>query len=595
MRRLYHKCIVLFLSSVLVVSCTKDNLPTIFAPLIKTGKHEGEYRKGVTLYGNIKNEGGYPIKSYGFEYTELTRPGLTIDQYFATAQQVEVNSIDEVGNFSVSLTDLSPGVLYLYRSYVNSGYSTVYGADSNFQTPTTTPPTFGSIEVENISYTSFDISSELLDDGGKELYSMAYIYKEIDENISDDTDINLTQETPDIHTLHVNITPESKVFKESVQNLQSGKTYAIRPYGVADGIGYGEIVRVTTIKTDVTMVSACDTLSASFNSLHLKASILSENKMSPIESVGFCYSTENKEPSIAHIVVPSTFNSDSKSFEATLTQLNSNTSYYIRAYAKNNNGEYFYGEVLNYNAILHEVLEVTTGSAEELTTISAQLYGYVRNNNVPIMESGFCWSMENNMPTVNNSPHQIAYSPENGDFFELNRDGYFMLIMENVNYNTHYYYRAYAKNSKGEVFYGDVMNFTSKDINLPKIVNYSVTKIEEYSAEVMFSYSLDYPYRAEHELEYGVILSDINKDPILEDDNGFSNTIKNNIVKLDANTEGVLFEDSHTFSFELKPDTQYYYRVYVKNDKGIQYGELDSFKTPKRTPSLDDVEYPEIK
>lgn len=574
-KQLLIKTTLLFCSVMSLWSCGKDTVPGIFAPTINTGQVTDIYRKGASIHGSIQNPDAYPVETFGIELTQVSRPGLTIEQYFATAQRFEVDSTDEQGNFSVQLSGLNPGVTYLYRSFISSGYNDVFAADSFFLTPQNTAPVFADAQATNVTYTSFDISVELLDDGGEEMETMAYLYKEMPEGNEEE----LSTRTPDVLTVYVNSLSEANTYTASVQNLYAGSRYAIRPYGVAFTTGYGKTMYVQTQSSDATLLSACDTSRATYNSLHVNASILAENKQYPVESVGFCYSSESTEPTVANLTVPATLNATE--FEATLTQLNSDTHYYIRAYAKTSNNQYVYGEVLGYDVILHEILEVSTMPADNITSVGARLKGMVRNNNVTIKERGFCWSMENRSPDIDNSPHQLA---------ALSEEELYSLEME-ANYNSTYYYRAYAKNTKGEVYYGQVFSFTSEDIGIPQIKSYEAVNITEAGASIAMTVALHYGYRDEHPIEYGVVLSSINQDPYVGGDNITRNYKE---VLLDANLDGDVVNIEDVFSFKLSPDTQYYYRVYAKNSKDIQYGNLGSFTTPKRTPTQNDVNYPQL-
>ncbi len=574
-KQLLIKTTLLFCSVMSLWSCGKDTVPGIFAPTINTGQVTDIYRKGASIHGSIQNPDAYPVETFGIEYAVLSRPGLSMEQYFATAQKVEVETCAPDGSFSVQLSDLAPGQMYLYRSFVNSGHSIVYGVDSNFQTPQNTAPIFGNMQVENLAYTSFDVSIDLLDDGGESLMSMGFIYKEVSGDSQEEIFLG-----PDIQSIYSSTENlGDNHFQIDVKNLYSGRCYAIRAFAMADGLGYGPMMYVKTLSSDATLISACDTSNVSYNSLHLKAAILAENNQYPVESVGFCYSSENANPSVDNLTLSATL--IATEFEADLTQLNSDTKYYIRAYAKQSNGEYAYGPVLEYTVVMHDVLEVSTMAADEITTVGARLWGLVRNNNVNIKERGFCWSMENRVPDLENSPHQLA---------TLSDQESYSLLME-ANYNSTYYYRAYAKNVKDVVYYGEVMSFTSEDIGLPQIKSYEATNITEAGASIAMIVALNYGYRDEHPIEYGVVLSSINQDPYLGGDNIVRNYKE---ILLDANLDAseLLIEDA--ISFDLQPDTKYYYRVYAKNAKATQYGDVGSFTTPKRTPTQGDVDYPQI-
>ncbi len=439
----------LLMAAMQFVSCNKDTYPQSFAPSIKTGTYSDVYRKGATIYGNISME-DFQIESFGVEYTTLSRPGLSIEQYFATAQQVPVDAVDEDGNFSVALENLDPGIIYLYRSYVNSGYTTVYGVDSSFQTPQNTEPVFGEVSIDGITYTSFAILAALADDGGGTIEQMAYIYKEV----SDGEKGELTTSTPDIQTLHVKQEEGEQQYTAQIKNLRSGKTYAIRPYAVAHGMGYGDVKYVTTKVSNGTLISECDTSDVGIGSVRLQASILAHNSQYPVSRVGFCYSQESTEPTVEHLLLTATRTGDN--FEAVMNNLVLDADYYIRAYAKQSDGEYIYGDVLHYTHAMPadatflsecEVQEVMLEDYVLILELRASVLH--KSSTYPIKELGFCYSTESREPTVNNLSCP-AYTSDSVQFYA---DTW------GIDPDKLYYIRAYAKQSNDEYVYGPVRSW----------------------------------------------------------------------------------------------------------------------------------------
>ncbi len=350
MKSFLRICCVLL--SVLLFSCEKDTMPASDVPNIITGQSAKVYRKGATLYGNIKNPDASPVESFGIELAIFSRPGMTIEQYFATAQSFEVDQMDAQGDFSVQVGGLEPGQTYMYRSFVNSGHNVVYGVDSTFQTPHNTAPVFGDMNTSDVSYTSFDISVTLLDDGGDPLQAMGYIYREAAEELAQEIVIG-----PEVKSVYCpGDQLDNQQFTLTINDLYAGRRYAVRAFAMADGIGYSEMMYVRTHTqapmSDETLVSACDTSNALYNSLQLKASILAENKQYPVTEVGFCYSSESSEPTVTYLTLPATLSGTD--FEATLTQLLSEKTYYIRAYARQSDDAYIYGEVLEYQVPYYE-------------------------------------------------------------------------------------------------------------------------------------------------------------------------------------------------------------------------------------------------
>ena len=548
----------------MLASCEKDTLPTNFAPEVVTGGPDEIYRTGVRyVKGKVNNPQDFNIEEYGIQYS--------LYDNFAVPTQVSSSNMDKNGNFSVSLEGLDPGTKYYYRTYAFGGYNTIYGLKREFSTVTTSTPTFGNNTVSNIDLTSFDISTILLDEGGNALQMKAFIYKQV----ANEDDKDLSMSTKDVKIVPVNNFEDVTTINE----LYTGTLYAVRPCAISgSGIGLGDITYVKTEKTDQTLLSLCTLSDSTTNSIVVEALVFSLGTH-PIIEVGFCYSSENKNPNVDNLTVVSELDGTTIK-KATLTNLNSNTTYYIRAYAKSEDNSYAYSDkAVEYTVLEHKILEVSTLIADEISTISARLMGNVRDNNVAISERGFCYSITETIPTVDNATRLAV---------NTNQFQYSTVI--DVIYNTIYSYRAYAVNEDGEVFYGEVLSFTTEDINLPivhleDVLNYTATE-----AIMQATVTIDYIFKS-HSIKTGILLSTANTEPTIEstDSHAYDDILFDTHVTTDKMSQ--VFDAK----FDLEPDTKYYYRAYAENGKGIVYSEVKSFTSKKRTPASGDINYPEVK
>ena len=559
-----YKGIAMLAMLAMLASCEKDTLPTNFAPEVVTGGPDEIYRTGVRyVKGKVNNPQDFNIEEYGIQYS--------LYDNFAVPTQVSSSNMDKNGNFSVSLEGLDPGTKYYYRTYAFGGYNTIYGLKREFSTVTTSTPTFGNNTVSNIDLTSFDISTILLDEGGNALQMKAFIYKQV----ANEDDKDLSMSTKDVKIVPVNNFEDVTTINE----LYTGTLYAVRPCAISgSGFGLGDITYVKTEKTDQTLLSLCTLSDSTTNSIVVEALVFSLGTH-PIIEVGFCYSSENKNPNVDNLTVVSELDGTTIK-KATLTNLNSNTTYYIRAYAKSEDNSYAYSDkAVEYTVLEHKILEVSTLIADEISTISARLMGNVRDNNVAISERGFCYSITETIPTVDNATRLAV---------NTNQFQYSTVI--DVIYNTIYSYRAYAVNEDGEVFYGEVLSFTTEDINLPivhleDVLNYTATE-----AIMQATVTIDYIFKS-HSIKTGILLSTANTEPTIEstDSHAYDDILFDTHVTTDKMSQ--VFDAK----FDLEPDTKYYYRAYAENGKGIVYSEVKSFTSKKRTPASGDINYPEVK
>lgn len=132
------------------------------------------------------------------------------------------------------------------------------------------------------------------------------------------------------------------------------------------------------------------------------------------------------------------------SFTSELKSLQSDTKYYVRAYAVNEMGT-TYGDQTSFRTektpvqILTEVSDYTYRSADFTASITAY-------NGHIVTEMGFCWN-KTGVPSISDA-HVVA-----DDTFTASATG--------LDAETKYYVSAYVKTSEGKVFYGNDVVFTT--------------------------------------------------------------------------------------------------------------------------------------
>lgn len=519
----------------LLTSCEKDTEPTNFAPTVVTGNAEDIYRFGATLSGSILNPNGYYIKEGGVEYSEY--------ENFTIKEQVPATLTDTETNFSIALSELESNKEYYFRTYAFSGYNTVYSKTEKFKTSNTSGPIFGTTTTSNATFTTFDVFAELIDDGGDSNPSLkGFIYKQVAE--SDNSEFTIGQ--PGVQY----IATESAGYSATVKDLYTNTRYAVRPIGISSlGMGVGEIAYVYTQKTNNALISSCTLSDTIQNSIRVSANLLSQGTYA-IEEYGFCYSSEVPEPTAENNLKSIAIVSGS-TFSATLNNLASETKYWIRAYVKDNAGNYTYSNAVTYTVIQHTMLVVTTLDATDITITSTNLHGNMEASNEGIIkEQGFCWSTTKALPETTDSKQTVT--PASGDY----------TATISTEYGKTYYYRAYAINTEGSTFYGDVKTFTTPDLTPLVLTVGDATNVTETSATVSGTITNEDNISITMQ---GFCWSSENAEPVVGDSNTSTVT-----------TQGSSFENILN---NLKPGTQYYFRVFAINEIGIDYSEVKEFTT----------------
>ena len=136
------------------------------------------------------------------------------------------------------------------------------------------------------------------------------------------------------------------------------------------------------------------------------------------------------------------------SFTVSMTDLNINTTYYVRAYAVTSNG-IVYGDQKTFTT-LDGIPILTTMDVTNINAISAYSGGTIDNCGLAISARGVCWSTSPN-PTIADS-HTTDGSG----------NGSFSSYITGLNVSTTYYVRAYATTTVG-TGYGEQKTFTTGD------------------------------------------------------------------------------------------------------------------------------------
>ncbi len=139
------------------------------------------------------------------------------------------------------------------------------------------------------------------------------------------------------------------------------------------------------------------------------------------------------------------------SFSSSITDLEPNTTYYVRAYATNSTG-IAYGNVISFKTPTQATVPVvSTTEVTEITTNTATSGGNITDvGGTTVTTRGICWSTNEN-PTINDNITEDGTGT-----------GIFASSITNLKPNTTYFIRAYATNSAG-TGYGSPLSFTTKE------------------------------------------------------------------------------------------------------------------------------------
>ena len=198
----------------------------------------------------------------------------------------------------------------------------------------------------------------------------------------------------------------------------------------------------------------------SLGEIQLRGNIFNTSNFEEIDRVGFIWSTDLNDIQINQISstwIEATLESNG-SFTANLPNLAINSVYYFRAFAERTEPGLgtrlvFSAEVETFSFQLRLSLSPDKQRSNNNMIIEAQISG-LEDNNLSVNQYGF--DLSTDLAFVENMNEYVVGTSKNDD-------GPFTDTLKNLNFNTHYYVRAWAEKTNGEKFFSPVDSFWIRD------------------------------------------------------------------------------------------------------------------------------------
>ena len=466
--------------------------------------------------GNVSSDGYFEVTERGVCWS--TSPNPTTDNN---------KTIDGegIGSFSSNITNLSLNTTYYVRAYATNAKGTVYGEQKVFTT-NSNEITVKTSSIYNIMAYTATCGGEVSTEGTQGITARGVCWH--------------TASNPTIANSKTIDGSGSGVFLSNITGLAGNTKYYVRAYATnSTGTIYGEEISFTT--NNIPTVFTNTVTSITPTTLVCGGNVTSDGNATVTER-GLCWST-SPNPTINGNKTSS--GTGRGSFSITITGLNENTTYYIRAYATNSNGT-AYGDTRTAQTQSTTIPSVTTANVTSITANSAVCGGNVTSDGYSTVTArGVCWSTSPN-PTISNS------KTTNGT-----GTGSFTSNITGLTANTTYYVRAYATNSKGTA-YGEEISFITPYI--PTVTTNTVTSITTNSAVCGGNVTSDGNLTV---TARGVCWS----------------TSPNPTISNSKTTNGTGTGSFTSNITGLTANTTYYVRAYATNNIGTAYGEEKSFTT----------------
>ena len=279
--------------------------------------------------GNVTSDGGASVSERGVVYSLSANPAIT------DLSSTIVRSGNGTGAFTCNLSNLQAGTTYYVRAYAINSKGTAYGDEISFTTALPiTLATVTTASITQITETTAVAGGTVTNDGNASVTERGVCISTVSNPTTSNTKITAGSGTGS--------------FTCNLTGLQPNTTYYVRAYAInSKGTAYGEEVTFTTNKQIVLpSVTTAAITQITETSAVAGGNVTSDGNAGVIER-GVVYST-NPNPVITNLnntIRPC--GSGTGAFTYTMTGLQPNTTYYVRAYATNEVGT-AYGEEVSF-------------------------------------------------------------------------------------------------------------------------------------------------------------------------------------------------------------------------------------------------------
>lgn len=316
----YMKRFTKYIIPILIIAvngCKKEeqhSVPTLSTTEISSITYSSCYSGGI-----IKSEGTFEILSKGVCWDTTSHP---------TIENNITNEGSGKDNFTSKISGLTPNTKYFVRAYATNQSGTGYGNEIQFTTLGPIP-SFSSIELIELSYLYARIKSNLTSDGGNPILYRGICWSLNHNPTFDDNKI-------------LNGTGLGSYISKLNDLLPNTKYYARAFANNIAGTGYSDEIQFTTLGSipTITTIEITDT---SYFSAKCSSNLINNGGL-PIVNKGVCWST-NQNPTLSDFKTIESNNLGS--FVSLLSDLNANTTYFVRAYASNSVGT-SYGNSISF-------------------------------------------------------------------------------------------------------------------------------------------------------------------------------------------------------------------------------------------------------
>ena len=203
---------------------TFTTLPQVAVPTVATHSVTYITTTTATCGGNVIADGGSTVTARGVCWSTSQNP---------TVNGSHTSNGTGTGNFTSSITGLSPNTTYYVRAYATNSAGTSYGEQRNFTTSGVNLPTVTTNNVTNITENQATCGGNVTNNGGGTVTARGVCWS--------------TSQNPTVNGSHTSNGTGTGSFTSSITGLSPNTTYYVRAYATnSAGTAYGAQEYFTT-------------------------------------------------------------------------------------------------------------------------------------------------------------------------------------------------------------------------------------------------------------------------------------------------------------------------------------------------------------
>ena len=495
-------------------------------PTVETNVVTSVTAEEAVCGGNVMTNGRLAITARGVCYGTEAYP---------TLENLHTTDGNGLGEFTSTLKNLEHNTIYYVRAYATNKIGTSYGEQVKFTTQQGVPVVVTD-SIIRITAHGARCKGRVESDGGYPVTKRGACWS--------------TYPDPTIDDKCTDNGSGKGEFSSDLTNLELNTKYYVRTYAInSNATVYGELLSFTTL--DGLAIVNTNQATATATSINVSCEVVDDSGFNVIER-GVCYSSTNAEPLIEDEKVE--YGRGKGSYNVSIKDLVAATTYYVRAYAINENGR-AYGRVLTVTT-KDGMASITLGSVKDITALTASCDVKVTDVGGSTLQScGLCWSTTPN-PT-------IEHNKLNGGS-ALNTT--YSCAMTDLTPATTYYVRGYAITDIATSYSSQISFLTQS--GLP-VVNTDSVVANSVSITGYGNVTSDAGYNI---TARGVCYSTSNSTPTIAD--GYT-------------TAGIGVGSFSTVITDVAVSTTYYVRAYATNSVGTGYGQVVTITTGDGLPVVE--------